>query len=43
MGKEYKQLSLEDRCMVAVGLENGLSKRAIALGFQLPSVFPLLA
>ena len=37
MGKEYKQLSLEERCMIAVGLENGLSKRAIARLLKRPS------
>ena len=37
MGKEYKQLSLEERCMIAVGLGNGLSKRAIARLLKRPS------
>src|SRR5450759_3364083 len=29
MGKEYKQLAVEDRSIIAVGLEQGLSRRAI--------------
>jgi len=30
MGKEYKQLSVEERSVIAVGLGQGLSWRAIA-------------
>jgi IS30 family transposase len=30
MGKEYKQLSIEERCAIAAGLAQGLSRRAIA-------------
>jgi hypothetical protein len=26
MGKEHKKLRLEERCMIALGLENGLSE-----------------
>ena len=29
MNKEYKQLGIEERCAIAVGLEQGLSRRAI--------------
>ena len=29
MGKEYKQLAVEDRSIIAVGLEQGLSRRPI--------------
>jgi len=37
MGNEYKQLSVEERCMIAVGLAKGLSKRAIARLLKRPS------
>ena len=30
MGKEYKQLAVEDRSIIAVGLEQGLSRRQLA-------------
>jgi IS30 family transposase len=36
MIKEYKQLSIEERSVIAVGIEQGLSKRAIALLLNRP-------
>jgi IS30 family transposase len=37
MGREYKQLSVEERCQIAVGLGQGLSRRAIARLLKRPS------
>ena len=36
MGREYKQLEAEDRSVIAVGLAQGLSRRAIALLLKRP-------